>query len=52
MEIVRSFKCIGTVIKNTTNETEEIKTRTLPSNKTPYPLPRIFRPKKSTKIVK
>jgi hypothetical protein len=46
MEFVRSFKYLGSVIKNTTDETEEIKARILASNKAPYPLPTIFRPPK------
>jgi hypothetical protein len=46
MEFVRSFKYLGTVIKNTAYETEEIKARIPASNTAPYPLPTIFRPKK------
>jgi hypothetical protein len=52
LEFVSSSKCLETVIKNTTHETEEIKARISASNEAPYPLPTIFRPQKSTKIVK
>jgi hypothetical protein len=46
MEFVSSSKYLGTVIKNITDETEEIKAGIPASNEAPYPLPTIFKPKK------
>jgi hypothetical protein len=46
MEFVSSSKYLETVIKNTTDETEEIKARIPASNEAPYSLPTIFRPQK------
>jgi hypothetical protein len=43
IEVVRGFKYMGTVINNTNDETEEIKTRILPASKAYSSLQIIFR---------
>ena len=41
-EVVRSFKCLGTVINNTNEEAEEIKARTLAANTAHSSLRNVF----------
>jgi hypothetical protein len=47
--VVKCFKCLGTVINNTDNETLEIKTRVLAANNTYSSSQTIFRSKQICK---
>ena len=52
-EVVRGFKYLGTVMNNTKDETEGIKSRILAANKACCSLQTVFRSKKkSTQIIK
>ena len=52
IEVVGSFKYLGTVINNTKDKTDKIKARILAANKAYSSLHTIFRSKKSTEIIK
>jgi hypothetical protein len=52
IEVVKSFKYLGTAVNNTNDEADEIKARKLLANKVYFSLQTIFRLNKSTEIIK